>query len=117
MAYGSYSGNDYSISSQNHKYTSVIQFGKKWTPNFSSSLGLLMLTNFGDFTPVPLAHLIYSRKPWVFDFLIPIDVNIRYLASDKWYILLQHKIGGRSYNYEPTDMALNYDFNELILKT
>jgi len=116
-AYGSYSGDDYSIQSNNHKYTQVLQLGKKWTPNFSSSLGILLLTNFGDFSPIPLAHLIYSNGPWTFDFLIPIDVNVRYTMNDKWYVLLQNKIGGRSYWYDPRNEALNYDFNELILKT
>ena len=37
--------------------------------------------------------------------------------NENWYLLVQNKIGGRSYWYDPASMALKYDFNELILKT
>ena len=112
-AWGSYATSIDFKNTNTHKFSQFLQFGRKWKPNLSTSLGVLYLTNFGDQQIVPLAHVIYSKKSWVFDMLLPIDVSVRYLYSDNLQFTVRNKLQSRSYWYNSEALKLNT--NELSI--
>ena len=112
-AWGSYSTSLDIKDSNTHKFSQLLQFGKKFNPNLSIGIGALYLTNFGDQQVVPLAHIIYSKDRWVFDMLLPIDASARYLYSDNLHFTIQNKLQSRSYWYNAEALKLNT--NELSI--
>ncbi len=110
-AWGSYATSIDFGDRNTHKYSQLLQFGRKLNPNLSASLGALYLTNFDDRQIIPLAHIIYSKNSWVFDLLLPIDVSARYLYSDNLHFTIQNKLQSRSYWYNAE--ALKINTNEL----
>lgn len=114
-AWGSYATTIDFKNENTHKFTQLLQVGRKWSSNLSGSLGVLYLTNFGDQQIVPLAHIIYSKNSWVFDILLPIDVSVRYLYSENIHFTAQNKLQSRSYWYNSEALKLNT--NELSINT
>jgi hypothetical protein len=112
-AWGSYASRIDFKDKNTHKFSQIIQFGRKWKPNLSTGIGILYLTNFGDSQLVPLAHIIYSKDKWVLDALIPIDVSARYLYSENVHFTIQNKLQSRSYWYNTEALKLNT--NELSI--
>ena len=115
FAYGSYSNGIRLKKDNTYKGTTLVQLGKKWNPNLATSIGALMLSNFGDTQILPVAQVSYSTGKFVFDFWLPIEVNIRYVKNKNFHILLQNTIGSRSYRYESD--AFNYRINEISLRS
>lgn len=115
LAVGSYSNGIRLKKNETYKYTGLVQLGKKWNSNLATSLGILALSNFGDTQVVPLAQISYSTGNFVFDFWIPLDVNIRYVKNNNVHFLLQNTIGSRSYHY--SNDVWKYSINELSLRS
>lgn len=112
-AWGSYATSIDFKNESTHKFSQLLQFGRKWKPNLSTGIGMLYLTNFGDQQFVPLAHIIYSKNKWIFDLLLPIDVSARYLYSESLHFTIQNKLQSRSYWYNAEALKLNT--NELSI--
>jgi len=112
-AWGSYSSTIDLKNENSYKFSQLLQFGKKWNSNLSTSLGALYLTNFDDTQLIPLAHIIYGENRWVLDLLLPINAEVRYLYSDNLHFTLLNKLQSRSYWYNAEALKLNT--NELSI--
>lgn len=115
LAAGSYSNGIRIKNSDTYKYTGLVQFGKKWNPNLATSIGVLLLSNFGDIQVVPIAQISYSKGDFVFDFWIPVDVNVRYIKNENLHFLFQNTIGSRSYSNDAH--TWKYSINEISFRS
>jgi hypothetical protein len=116
-AYGTYTNQKISFKEEEtYKLSQLLELGYKWNPNLATSIGAITLTNYGDFTVVPLVHIAYSHLGWVFDFFAPIDLSIRKIISNDFHLMAQHLINSRSYWYNNDLQALNYGNNLAMLK-
>jgi len=106
-AWGSYSTSIDLKNENGYKFSQLLQFGKKWNSDLSISLGALYLSNFDDTQLIPLAHVIYGKDRWVFDLLLPINAEVRYLYSDNLHFTLLNKLQSRSYWYNSEALKLN----------
>lgn len=111
-AFGSYSDNFKLKNSATYKHTLLAQFGRKWNDNLATSIGISFLSNFNDPLYVPIVHISYSKGPWVIDALLPQDVSLRYLATEKIHLLLINSIIRRSYYNFDINQSNRYSINE-----
>lgn len=116
-AYGAYTEQKLELGNETlRKFSQFVELGYKWNPRLATSLGGLFLSNYGDFTVVPIAHLAYSYRKWIFDLLLPIDASVRYILNSNLHLMTQHLINSRSYWYSNRMEALNYSSNQLMIK-
>lgn len=114
-AWGSYSTKLELKKSEAYKFTQILQVGRKWNTNLATSLGVIVLSNFGDTQFIPFAQITYSSGPWVADFNIPTDLSVRYTVNENLYFLIQNKINSRSYYYNTS--AFRYSNLEVSLRS
>lgn len=70
------------------KYYQVTSAGYQWNDYFSTYLGFLFDTKFGDYSIMPVAGIAYSIGNWVLDILLPARMNVYYLVNPNFNILL-----------------------------
>jgi len=116
-AIGSYAEKIKIKNTNTYKHTILAQFGRKWNSNFATSLGLLVLSNFGDTRFIPTAHISYSTGKWVIDAALPNDVNIRYIQNKKLHFLITNTLSRRSYYNINEGLSYKYTINEVALQT
>lgn len=69
------------------KYFQVTTVGKKWKPNFQTSLGLLSSTRHGDPLFVPLLKVTYAHSKFVIDAIVPVSAKVRFMPSTNFHII------------------------------
>ncbi|MDH5366391.1 MAG: DUF6268 family outer membrane beta-barrel protein [Cyclobacteriaceae bacterium] len=112
-AVGSYSENIKLKNLNTYKHTVLAQFGRKWSPNFATSIGVLILSNFDDPKFIPTAHISYSTGKWVIDAALPNNVNIRYIQNKKLHFLVTNTLSRRSYYNINDQLSYKYTINEV----
>lgn len=69
------------------RYFQVTTVGKKWRPNFQTSLGLLSSTRHGDPLLIPLAKITLAKPKMVLDCIIPVSASVRVMTSENFHIV------------------------------
>lgn len=73
------------------KYFHVSTVGKKWKPNFLTSVGLLTASRHGSPLFLPLLKVTYAHEKFVVDVIAPVSGKFRYLFSSNFNAVAYYK--------------------------
>ncbi len=113
---GWFSNKNYGFDKEATKYFQISKIGYKHTPNMGFSVGLLYSSNLGDDVVLPFMGFAYSRKSFVFETTLPVDMKFRYLWTKKFHtVFIANFLAGSYYDYNSTE-KLDYSAIEINLK-
>lgn len=95
------------------KYFQVTTIGKKWKPNFQTSLGLLSTTRHGDPLFIPLAKVTYAHTRFVIDAILPVSVKFRFMPSDDFHLVTYYSSATTGYATKKSMEAVQRSCSEI----